>query len=70
MPKASVKRLIECNKNQLIDLVEPLIQYIESYKPDYVILNDTRGVHEGEWFSGTIYKKIRKHEKKIFLLDI
>ena len=51
--------------NQLIDLVEPLIQYIESYKPDHVILNDTRGVHEGEWFSGTIYKKIRKHEKQM-----
>ena len=31
MPKASVKRLIECNKNQLIDLV----LYIEKY-PEFV----------------------------------
>ena len=31
MPKASVKRLIECNKNQLIDLVLDIEKY-----PDFV----------------------------------
>ena len=29
MPKASVKRLIECNKNQLIDLVLDIERYPE-----------------------------------------
>ena len=29
MPKASVKRLIECNKNQLIDLVLDIEKYPE-----------------------------------------
>ena len=46
MPKASVKRLIECNKNQLIDLVLDIEKYPE-FVPfcldAYVYENNNKG---------------------------
>ena len=41
MPKASVKRLIECNKNQLIDLVLDIEKY-----PDFVPFCLNAHIHE------------------------
>ena len=55
MPKASVKRLIECNKNQLIDLVLD----IESY-PEFVPF----------CLDAHVYKKINEGDLTIIIADL
>ena len=55
MPKASVKRLIECNKNQLIDIVLD----IESY-PEFVPF----------CLDAHVYKKINEGDLTIIIADL
>ena len=51
MPKASVKRLIECKKEQLIDLVLDIEKY-----PDFVPFCMDAKVHEKKELGGHIDK--------------
>ena len=55
MPKASVKRLIECNKNQLIDLVLDIEKY-----PEFVPF----------CLDAHVYKKINEGDLTLIIADL
>ena len=55
MPKASVKRLIECNKNQLIDLVLDIEKY-----PEFVPF----------CLSAHVYERTNKEDSTLMIADL
>jgi len=51
--------------NNLMDLYKPACNLIEDYKPDLIIVTDTRGFQESEWWLGDIHRLLLKHDPQL-----
>ena len=57
MLNADYVNLAPCNN--LAELIEPAVWFIENYKPDLIVLSETRGIHEGEFFVKSIHRSTK-----------
>lgn len=48
--------------NTLAELIEPTMWFIENYKPNLIVMSESRGIHEGEFFAKTMYKILAREE--------
>ena len=51
--------------NNLIDLYKPASNLIDDYKPDLIIITETRGFQESEWWLGDIHRLLLKHDPQL-----
>ena len=56
--------------NDLIDLFEPMESIIENWKPEMIIVSDTRGITMGDWFSKAIMKKLKYDDQTMMSHDL